>query len=446
MTNQHKVVWSEGMFLQPQHFQQQERYVQAQLAQAMAAMQVHLWGFTALKIDPGQLALGCIVLTACAGILPDGSLFALEDDELALLRYTVGEGERDLQVVLALAVQRPHCVDTDAAPPPDSLVRYRVIEASEADSNVHGSEEATLQLGQLNVKLAREQDVSVSHVFLRIAKVLERSPGGQVLLDDGFIAPVIAWRRSPKLAGFVDELISRIRQRAFTLADNMGVQGLGGVSEVRDFLMLQTVNRALPLLMHLASQEGLHPEQLYRALVTLAGDLAIFFEENKRPKEYPIYRHDQLAECFTPVIRDLHFALGNEAGSDVIPLTLNDREFGLRFASVPDGELYSSARFVLAVRAQLPDDELRKRFPKNLKMGPIERMRDLVDLQLSGLQVHVLPAAPRELPYYSGFSYFELESEHPLWTDLSRGPGFGLHLAGDFPGLQLAFWAIKGGQ
>ena len=68
MTNQHKVVWSEGMFLQPQHFQQQERYIQAQLAQAMCAMQVDTWGFTALKIDPGQLALGCIVLTACAAL------------------------------------------------------------------------------------------------------------------------------------------------------------------------------------------------------------------------------------------------------------------------------------------------------------------------------------------------------------------------------------------
>lgn len=446
MTNQHKVVWSEGMFLQPQHFQQQERYIQAQLAQAMCAMQVDTWGFTALKIDPGQLALGCIVLTACAGVMPDGSLFALGDDELALLRYSVCEGERDLSVVLALAVQRPHCVDTDTVPPQDSLVRYRVIEASVADSNVHGSEDATLQLGQLNLKLACEQNLSVAHVFLRFAKVLERSPGGQVLLDDGFIAPVIAWGRSPKLVGFVDEIISRIRQRAFTLAANMGVQGLGGVSEVRDFLMLQTINRALPLLMHLASQHGLHPEHLYRTLVTLAGDMAIFFEEHKRPKDYPIYRHDQLAECFTPVIRDLHYALGTEAGSDVIPLTLSDRDFGLRFASVPDAELYRSARFVLAVRAQLPDDDLRKRFPKNLKIGPVNRLRDLVDLQLSGLQVHVLPAAPRELPYYSGFSYFELESGHPLWADLSSGPGFGLHLAGDFPGLQLVFWAIKGGQ
>ncbi|MBL4981615.1 type VI secretion system baseplate subunit TssK [Pseudomonas fluorescens] len=446
MINQPKVVWSEGMFLQPQHFQQHERYIQAQLVQALRALQVDAWGFTALKIDKGQLALGSIVLTECAGVLPDGSFFVLGDDELALLRYTVVEGERDQPVVLALALQRRHGVDTETAPSADSLARYRVVEACVPDSNVQGSEVATLQLGQLNMKLAREQDVVVSHVFLPVARVLERSPGGQVLLDEEFIAPVMAWRRSPKLAEFVDDIIGRVRQRAFTLAANLGVQGLGGVSEVQDFLMLQTLNRAQPLLVQLASREGLHPEQLYRSLVTLAGDLAIFVEENKRPKQYPIYRHDQLADCFTPVIQDLRHALSAEAGSDVVPLALSDRELGVRFASVPDSQLYRSARFVLAVRAQLPDDELRKRFPHNLKIGPIECMRDLVDLQLPGLKVHVLPAAPRELPYYAGFSYFELESEHPLWAGLSSSAGFGLHLAGDFPGLQLAFWAIKAGQ
>ncbi|MCY1449295.1 type VI secretion protein [compost metagenome] len=98
----------------------------------------------------------------------------------------------------------------------------------------------------------------------------------------------------------------------------------------------------------------------------------------------------------------------------------------------------------MAARAQMLDDELRKLFPKNLKIGPIERIRDLVDLQLSGVQVHVLPAAPRALPYYAGFSYFELESDHPLWAELISSAGFGLHLAGDFPGLHLAFWAIRG--
>ena len=125
---------------------------------------------------------------------------------------------------------------------------------------------------------------------------------------------------------------------------------------------------------------------------------------------------------------------------------MHEREHGIRFAAVLDSSLYASARFVLAVRAQVPDDELRKVFPTRLKIGPAERVADLVDLQLPGLGVSVLPAAPRELPYYAGFSYFELQSDHPLWQELNTGAGFGLHLAGDFPGLQLAFWAIKDPQ
>ncbi len=446
MSNQQKVVWSEGMFLQPQHFQQQERYLHDQLAQVRSALHADAWGFTALKIDVGQLALGWLALTECAGILPDGSQFNLGDEELALLRYQVGEGERDFYVVLALARKRGRCVDTETLPSSDSLARYRVIENVVPDCNGSGSEDAVLQLGQLNLKIAREQDVSASHTTLQIARVLERSPGGQIVLDDEFIAPIMAWRSSVRLSLLVDDIIGRIRQRAFTLTANLGVQGLGGVSEVQDFLMLQTVNRSQTLLVHLASQEQLHPEQLFRALITLAGDLAIFFEEQKRPKAYPSYRHDRLLESFAPVIQDLRIALSAEAGTNVIPLALSDPILGVRFAAVSDMYLYGSARFVFAVRAQLPDEELRKRFPINLKVGPFERMRDLVDLQLPGLKVHVLPSAPRELPYYAGFSYFELESEHPIWADMTAAAGFGLHLAGEFPGLQLSFWAIKGAQ
>ena len=53
-----KVVWSEGMFLQPQHFQQHDRYVQALVERRAAGLRPYSWGFSTLKIDPQQLLLG----------------------------------------------------------------------------------------------------------------------------------------------------------------------------------------------------------------------------------------------------------------------------------------------------------------------------------------------------------------------------------------------------
>ncbi|MFJ0631878.1 type VI secretion system baseplate subunit TssK, partial [Bordetella bronchiseptica] len=73
MALDNKVVWSEGMFLRPQHFQQFERHIEAQLRVRAAAASGCGWGYTALEIDRDALALGKLALARAAGVLPDGT-------------------------------------------------------------------------------------------------------------------------------------------------------------------------------------------------------------------------------------------------------------------------------------------------------------------------------------------------------------------------------------
>ncbi|MNJ16596.1 hypothetical protein D3C77_108600 [compost metagenome] len=446
MFNDDRVVWSEGMFLQPQHFQQQQRYVRGQHIQGLKALLANSWGFTAFRIDAAQLAMGRIKLLECAGILPDGTLFDVDAQALADIGFVVPEGARELDIVLALPAVDASRREVEPAPGAGSLVRYHLFEAITADNTVESSEDATLQLGRLNLQLALHADVARTHEYLGVARVLERSPNGQVKLDAAYIPPVLNWQLAPPLTGAVDDLLGRIRQRGFMLAKQMGTPGLGGVAEVQHFLMLQSINRAEALLAHLTRYPGSHPEALLRELLGLAGELAIFADTGKRVKTYAVYRHERLAESFAELIEDLLHCVSEHAAADVVPLLLKDREHGIRFAAVHDNALYGMARFVLGVRAQIPDEELRAVFPVRLKIGPAEQVGDLVDLQLPGLNISVLPAAPRELPFYAGFTYFEVNTDSPLWQVLKASSGFGLHVAGDLPGLQLSFWAIKEGQ
>ena len=116
----------------------------------------------------------------------------------------------------------------------------------------------------------------------------------------------------------------------------------------------------------------------------------------------------------------------------------------MRVALIPDVGLQRSATFVLAVSAQLPGDALRARFPTQVKIGPVERIRDLVNLQLPGVALRPLPVAPRQIPYHAGHNYFELETRgNELWKQLETSGGLALHIAGEFPGLELEFWAIR---
>lgn len=55
-----------------------------------------------------------------------------------------------------------------------------------------------------------------------------------------------------------------------------------------------------------------------------------------------------------------------------------------------------------------------------------------------------LLVAPRQLPYHSGFSYFELDKSGQAWTEMAAAGAVALHVSGSFPDLNMQLWAIRG--
>jgi type VI secretion system protein ImpJ len=122
---------------------------------------------------------------------------------------------------------------------------------------------------------------------------------------------------------------------------------------------------------------------------------------------------------------------------------LEEHKYGIRVATITDRSLLSEASFVMAVNAQMPADVLQRRFPAQTKIGPVEKIRDLVNLQLPGVGLRLLSVAPRQIPYNAGFSYFELDKHSEYWKLLETSGGCAIHIGGEFPGIELELWAIK---
>jgi len=51
--------------------------------------------------------------------------------------------------------------------------------------------------------------------------------------------------------------------------------------------------------------------------------------------------------------------------------------------------------------------------------------------------------APRQLPFHAGHFYFELERQGDLWRQFEKSGSLAMHIAGEFPGLELELWAIR---
>ena len=444
MTWQNKVLWTEGMFLQPQHFQQQDRAVARQVHARATAVTACAAGFSTLQIDRAALEQGLLAIASASGVLPDGTPFDIPAVDAAPPALKIGPDVRDEPVLLAVALSRPGVAESDveggnASMPP----RFLAQDVEVADAEALNLRQAPIQIGRLNLRLMLARDSNEGYTTLGVTRVRELTSGGPLALDDTYVAPMLHAPAHPVLDGYLRELLGLLHQRGDTLASLLAQPGRAGVGEIVDFLFLQTINRHEPHFAHARRLTVLHPERLYAMCLQLAGELATY-REGRRPPAYPDYAHDDLAGCFRPVMTDLRLSLSAVIERRAIPIELQLRKYGVRVAIISDVELQRNASFVLAASAQMPTETLRARLPALAKIGPAEQIRAIVVDQVYGIPLRPMPVAPPGIPYHAGFAYFELETRgSELWKQLETSGGLAIHIAGDFPGLELELWAVR---
>lgn len=445
MSQLSRVIWSEGMFLRPQHFQQQDRFIENLVNGRCRALRSHDWGFAGVKIDRHQLAIGKLGLIAASGIFPDGTPFSLPEDDDLPRPLDVPEDVKNSVVYLVLPLRRVDLPEVDSDASEDKLARYRLGEREARDYSSGNDGQAPLQVGKLRTRLMLERQERAGYVCLGVARVIEVRADKTVILDDQFIPPALNCFGAGLLGDFLKELHGMLHTRGEALAGRVIDSGRGGVAEIADFLLLQLINRFEPLFEHLANTAALHPEGFFQVGLQLAGELSTFYRPGKRPLSFPVYNHDDLQGAFAPLMGELRQLLSMVLEQNAIQIPLSAPKFGVYAAKRPDLNLLEGAAFVLAVNAQVPPEMLRIHFPPQVKIGPVEDIQQLVRSALPGISIHALPVAPRQIPYHAGFSYFELNKQSELWKKMASSGGFAIHIGGNFPGLDLEFWAIKKG-
>ena len=440
-----KVLWTEGLFLQPHHFQQSDRHAESLVAGLARRVAPYAWGVSRLEIDMEALKTGQLALRAASGLTPDGTVFRVPEATDHPPALDVPSGTKDCVVHLTVPMRREGAAEVEMTGAELSAARFRPHEIEVADAAGSGKA-ARIAVGKLRLQFALATDDLSDRLTIPVARIVEVKPDREVVLDAAFVPAALDIRAAPVLAGFVQELTGLLSHRTDALAGRMAQAGSArGAAEIQDFLLLQAVNRALPLMQHLAAVENVHPERLYAALVSLAGDLSTFMAPEKRPPDFPPYRHHDLAATFRPVIRALRGYLSAVLESSAVAIRLEPRKYGISVGVIADRRLISGAGFVLAVSSQAPSETLRRHFPGHSKLGPVEEIRQLVNSALPGIPMRALPVAPRQVPYKADTVYFELDGQSPLWGRMTTSGGIAVHVSGEYPGLEMELWAIRRG-
>ncbi len=445
MSSFSKVAWREGLFLQQQHLQQADRYLEHQLEARLRDLTPWPWGITEMTLDRDLAQQGKIGLRSITASCPMACRSTPRPPVRCPCPYlapdAAGQG-----VWLTLPEASPNGrdigLDGTAADAPDgsaSVTRWRLTTEYVADNAAEGRQEQLIEVAEPRLELVVRKTPRPGYQSICIARIHEMR-NGIIAFDDSTPPPALVTRAHPALSGYLDRVSGWVEARLETLARYAADPSSGGGLQATDYLQLMLLNREIAVLRHMARLPALHPEDLYRRLLGIAGELATFNDGARLAAVYPPYDHNDLKASFAPVVQDIQRALSRDVGR-AVRLNLRKVRQNSYLTEVTDRNLFRDATFVIEVESTRPMSQVMAQFPQLCKVGPNTRMSEIVKNNLPGITLLHLPNPPRQIRVVTSNVYFLLDRIRPIGRN-SRSPLQSDALCRDWPDLKMEFWAI----
>ena len=435
-----KVVWREGLFLRPHHFQQADRYHERMVDARTRFATPYPWGFSHLEIDRDMGQRAKFTVRRAAGIFQDGTPFDIPGDSPLPEPIDIPDNAAKQIVWLTMPVASVNTREVDHRVL-DSATRFTEGSETFIDSTSELRSEQEIDVAYPRLSFDLRRTAKAGYMSLAIGRILEVSDK-MIIFDEKFAPPMLLCSAHPVITGWLDRLIGWVDNKLEELSRYAADPTAGGGLQSVDYFVLQLLNRTIPVLNHLRGSAYVHPERLFQTCVALVGELATFATPERRARNYPAYDHDNLENVFEPVMRDLQDFLSARLGRRAIRLEIIARAENAFISPIRDRSLFRTASLVLEVSARRPLTEIQTQFPNLFKLGPNTKMNDIVHAHLPGVTLVHLPTPPPQIRAITDHVYFFLDRKSPLWPEFSTAASIGMHFSGEWPELELELWAI----
>lgn len=432
-----KLVWAEGMFLSPQHFQALDGYYETLLEARLGAVNRVTWGVATLEIDAAALASGQLRLQRFAGIFPDGLAVAFgESDAEAPAPRSVQERfpatARSIDVFLAVRREREGIPAYAEARGETNAARYAVTSRPVHDSTRAG--------GLVDVSFARPRTTLLlgdesreDYETIQIAEIV-RTGTGQLALSDTFVAPILRLAAAPKVASSVRDLVVRLVAKHRELADGRRHRDGGGAEingpELARILQIFALGEAIPALADLVEGQEGSALDTYRVLARLAGQLATFTVEAD-VAGLPKYVHADLRSTFEPLLTRLHAYVGGMAVERFTRVPLEVRG-ALQIARLADENMVRMSQLFLSVKSDIPEAQVAEQLPRLCKIAALGEIQSLVQAAAPGIPLQLMHRPPPEIPVRPGVLCFAITQSDRLWKNVVTDRNLALYLPPPF--------------
>ncbi|GLU30660.1 type VI secretion system baseplate subunit TssK [Trinickia caryophylli] len=441
-----KLLWGEGLFLRPQHFQQQDAYHEARLAESLRALQPFSWGLRSVRFDADSLSNNSLRITELSLVFPDGTLYSAPQEDVLpepVALETLPEGVGEFMFYLAMQPLRDAGGNYSSASDGSFSARYATKQQAVADLYTDAAT-ASLTFLQPRVKLIGHNEPRAQLVTVPIAR-LHRTATSGFELDETFVPPCLSIEASPVLHQRLRQLIDALQAKVSALygfhrepTKNI-IEFRSG--DIASFWLLHTANAAAASLLHLLQHAALHPERLFQELLRLAGQLMTFSKQYSL-SELPVYRHDEPGPAFAlldTIVRDL---LETVISTRHFAIALEEVRPSFHVGRLDSGKIDEKTTFFIAVSADLPPVELVEAVPARFKVGAPDDVDKLVLSAMPGVRLVYTPQVPPAVPVRPGACYFALEARGALYDRMLQAQSAMIYTPSGINDLKLELIAV----
>jgi type VI secretion system protein ImpJ len=447
-----KIVWSEGMYLAPQHFQAQNRYFEDSLHFATSNLWNEMYGFAACEVDADALQNGLLALSHARGIFEDGLAFDMpECDHLPQPRSFAelfSPTADHLTICLAVPRWAPDGKNCELETVQNATSRYACQVETLHDENT-GRDEKPIPLGHKNIRLILESEASGSVLTLPVARVV-RDGTGHFAADPTFIPPCLQVSASPRLMSLLSRLVEILEEKSAMVSQEQQQQAKGkfqsGLSarQVSQFWFLHAINSSLTPLRHILLSKHGHPEELFREMSRLAGALCTFGLDT-HPRTLPSYDHRNLDRCFDILDEHIrrHLEIVVPAQAITIPLKPAQRYF--YEGEIRDQRCFGRTRWILGIQSPIGEADLISKAPQLVKLCSAKFVPDLVKRAMPGLSLTQVQVPPSSVAARIDSQYFTVNRTGPCWEHIMQSRKVGVYVPGEIPSPEMELIVILEG-
>jgi type VI secretion system protein ImpJ len=171
-------------------------------------------------------------------------------------------------------------------------------------------------------------------------------------------------------------------------------------------------------------------------MLELAGSLTTF-SPKLRPKDLPLYDHDNLGAILAELDEKLRSLLQTVVPTNVISLPLKLVQPSIYATALADEKYLADTKMYLAVSTDVSESFVIQKVPQIVKVCSATHIDHLVKNALPGIELKHLSNPPSAIPVKLKYQYFSLNQAGPAWEAVRRARNLAAYVPEDIPKPQM---------